>query len=193
MRCAILSTFETTIVCLVLLLGLHACSGLTKIESDLGIKGAPDWVNEGTQTVSDKKGRLIQGVGSSQPLGDESLQRSTADQRARAEVARILSSYLDVVMRDYSEATRDAETSASSTTIEQEIGSFSKVVLNGSHIIGHWKDKRSGVIYAFAELDLKRIDELLKQTDRLSPGIKDYMKAHNETLFDTYTQEGISK
>ena len=39
---------------------LTACTGgATKIESDLGIKGAPDWVNEGTQAVSNKDGRLI--------------------------------------------------------------------------------------------------------------------------------------
>ena len=49
---------------------LAACAGQTKVESDLGIKGAPDWVNEGSQAVNDKKGRLIQGVGSAPNLGD---------------------------------------------------------------------------------------------------------------------------
>lgn len=178
---------------LLALSGLYACSGPTKIESNLGIKGAPDWVNEGTQAVSDKKGRLIHGVGSSQPLGDESLQRSTADQRARAEVARILSSYLDVVMHDYAHASKDVENASSSTTVEQEIGSFSKAVLNGSRIIGRWKDKRSGVVYAFAELDLKGIDQLLKQTDRLSPDLKEYMREHSEILFDTFIQKEDTK
>ena len=56
---------------------LTACSGSTKIESNLGIKGAPDWVNEGTQAVDDKKGRFIQGVASAPPLNDEALQSST--------------------------------------------------------------------------------------------------------------------
>ena len=78
------------------------CSSSTDIESDLGIEDAPDWVNEGSQAVSNKRGRLIQGVGSAPRLGDASLQKATADNRARAEVARIMASYMDIVMEDYS-------------------------------------------------------------------------------------------
>ena len=45
---------------------LTACGGgKTIVESDLGIKGAPDWVNKGTQVLNDKDGRLFHGVGSS--------------------------------------------------------------------------------------------------------------------------------
>src|SRR5450759_3079121 len=76
-----------------LALAISACSSTTKVESDLGIKGAPDWVNEGTNVLNDKDGRLFHGVGSSSPTGDVALQKSVADDRARAEVARALSSY----------------------------------------------------------------------------------------------------
>ncbi|MEK7206329.1 MAG: hypothetical protein AAB134_00400, partial [Pseudomonadota bacterium] len=82
------------------------CAGQTKLESDLGIKGAPEWVNKGTAYVNDKDGRLFHGVGSASAMGDASLQRSTADDRARAEVARIFSSYLDVVSSDYQAAAK---------------------------------------------------------------------------------------
>ncbi|MCG6934911.1 MAG: hypothetical protein LJE73_03325, partial [Proteobacteria bacterium] len=83
---------------------LAACASKTTVESDLGISGAPDWVNEGTQYLNDKDGRLFHGVGQAPAMGDESLQISTADNRARAEVARILTSYLDVVSNDYTSA-----------------------------------------------------------------------------------------
>ena len=76
---------------------LSACGGKTMVESDLGIRGAPDWVNEGTQYLNDKNGRLFHGVGQAPVMGDDSLQKTTADNRARAEVTRILTSYLDVV------------------------------------------------------------------------------------------------
>ena len=75
---------------------LSACSSTTQVESDLSIKGAPDWVNEGTHILNDKDGRLFHGVGLASPMGDMSLQKSVADDRARAEVARVLSSYMDV-------------------------------------------------------------------------------------------------
>jgi len=76
-------------------------SGPTKVESDMGLKGVPDWVNEGTATFKTKDGRLFHGVGSAEVIGDLSFQTSVADDRARAEIARILTSYMEVVSRDY--------------------------------------------------------------------------------------------
>lgn len=63
---------------------LAACSSSpSKVKSDLGLKGAPDWVNEGTNILNEKDGRLFHGVGSANPVGDMSLQTSVADDRAR--------------------------------------------------------------------------------------------------------------
>ena len=75
---------------------LAACSGKTKVESNLRIKGAPDWVNKGTNILNDKKGRLFHGVGSAPDIKNEALQRTTADNRARAEIARIFSRAIEV-------------------------------------------------------------------------------------------------
>src|SRR5262245_66266264 len=79
-------------------LALAACGGgKTVVESDLGIKGAPDWGKKGTQVVNDKDGRLFHGVGSSPVVGDEALQRWTGDDRARDAVGRMVDAYLGVV------------------------------------------------------------------------------------------------
>src|SRR4051812_36081900 len=96
---------------------LAACSSPTLLESDLSIKGAPDWVNKGTAYVNNKDGKLFHGVGSTGPVGDEALQRSVADDRARAEVARIFSSYLDVVSRDYQAASRSGTAGAAEEAV----------------------------------------------------------------------------
>lgn len=74
-------------------LALAACSSRTVVTSNLGIKGAPDWVNQGSQALSDHDGRLIHGIGSAPAMNDLSLQTSVADERARSEVARVLSSF----------------------------------------------------------------------------------------------------
>ena len=81
---------------------LTGCSSKTEVDSDLHIKGAPDWVNEGNQMLNDRDGRLFHGIGSAPEMGNLSLQKNTADDRARAELARIFSSYLKVVSNDYS-------------------------------------------------------------------------------------------
>src|SRR5690606_24671343 len=87
---------------LVMGVALAACAGgRTRVESDLAIKGAPDWVNEGVQALDNRGGRLIHGIGSAPKMPDASLQRTTADDRARAEVARVLSSFMNVVSQDY--------------------------------------------------------------------------------------------
>ena len=172
---------------------LAACSGPTKIESDLGIKGAPDWVNEGSHGVSDKDGRLIQGVGSAPALGDAALQKATADNRARAEIARVLSSYMHVALNDYlgsSSAGAAAEGgTVADASVQQQINSLSQVVLNGAKIIGNWKDERSGIIYSFAELDTKRIKDIVKANQSMSEDLKNYLLTQGDAVFDAFVKE----
>lgn len=168
---------------------LQACSSATKIESDLGIKGAPDWVNEGSQAVSDKGGRLLHGMGSAPSLGDQALQRSTADNRARAEIARVISSYMDVVMEDYSQASTQSEQTVLSSDIRQDIQTVSKVVLSGAKIIGRWKDKRTDIIYSFAELDLKKLNQAISTSEKFNKNLKDYMQSNSEIVFDKFVKE----
>ncbi len=171
---------------------LVACAGQTKIESDLGIKGAPDWVNEGSQAVNDKKGRLIQGVGFAENLGDMALQKATADNRARAEIARVLSSYFDVAVNDYitnSRSGQDGGSSVTESSVQQQIKSVSQVVLNGSKIMGSWKDKKSGAIYSFAELDLKNVQKMIAANRNMSDELKRYLVTQGDAVFDAFITE----
>lgn len=184
------SELRWLLACVSLSVFLAACSGgPTKIESDLGIKGAPDWVNEGTQAVSNKDGRLIQGVGSSPQLGDESLQISTADNRARAEIARVISTYMDVMGNDYLAAAKQAEGYVADASIQQQINSVSKVVLNGSRIVGRWKHEDTGVIYSFAELDLKKVQDIVKANQNMNEGLKVYLLDNSDVAFDKMAEE----
>lgn len=170
---------------------ITACAGQTKVESDLGLKGVPDWVNEGTQAVSDKNGRLIQGVGSADNLGDPALQKASADNRARAEIARVLSTYLDVAMNDFlsSSGGQDADEAVTESSIQQQINSISQVVLNGSKIIGNWKDKRTGIIYSFAELDLKQVQDVVAANRNMSEDLKRYLTVQGSAVFDNFVTE----
>ena len=168
---------------------VSACGGPTKIKSDLYIKGAPDWVNEGSQAVSDKNGRLIQGMGSAPNLGDDSLQRSTADNRARAEIARVLSTYMDAAINDYLASNPQAENGAADSSIQQQINSVSKVVLSGAKIIGRWKDKRTGTVYSFAELDTKYVQDVVSTSEQMNQGLKNYFLDQGDAVFDKFAAE----
>jgi len=153
--------YTFSLLFLVLILG--ACSSRTTIESDMGLSDAPDWVNEGTQAVKDDDGRLIHGVGLAPPMGDVSLQKSTADNRARTEIARVLSTYVDAVIKDYTASTgSDAD-----LNVEREIRSTTQLALSGVRILGHWKNEENGDVYAFAELDMDAVEETLETATSL--------------------------
>ena len=173
-------------------LALTACfGGKTMVESDLGIKGAPDWVNKGTAVLNDKDGRLFHGVGSSPSLGDEALQRSTADDRARAEVARMLSTYLDVVSNDYAAASGTSASASASAdqSVSRQIKAVTKTNLAGSKIIGRWKDARTNAVYSIAELDLKQIKTTLESANSMNEDLRRYIGRNAENIFDNVSRE----
>lgn len=169
---------------------LSACSsGPTKVESDMGIKGAPDWVNEGTQTLKTKDGRLFHGVGSASAMGDLSFQTSIADNRARAEIARILSSYMEIVFRDYMASGKADEQGYTEQTASREINNVTKVNLTGARIIGHWRDKKNNMIFAIAELDMKHVKDTLKNVDTMNQGFRDFLGKKGENIFDRMVEK----
>jgi hypothetical protein len=168
---------------------LSACGGKTMVESDLGISGAPDWVNEGTQYLNDKNGRLFHGVGQAPPMGDESLQISTADNRARAEVARILSSYLDVVSNDYTAASGSGDKAISQQAVSRQIRNLTKVNLSGVKIIGHWRNDKDNTIFSIAELDLEQVKQTTDMVNDMNGDLKRYINDHSNNIFDQVSQE----
>jgi len=169
---------------------IAACSsGPTKVESDLGLKGAPDWVNQGSSILNDKDGRLFHGVGSASPTGDMSLQKSVADDRARAEVARVLSSYMDVVSSDYMAAAKAGGTGVSEESVSRQIKNLSKVNLTGAKIIGSWRDPKTNIIYSVAELDMKHVKDTLGGVQDMNTDLKRYIETQADNIFDRVAKE----
>jgi len=85
------------------------------------IKGAPDWVNKGSYFNGVKDARLFYGVSSANPQGDFALQKSIADDRAHAEVVRVLVTFLDVVAYEFLQASRNSDSSVSEEMIYRHI------------------------------------------------------------------------
>lgn len=165
-------------------LAISACSSTTKVESNLGIKGAPDWVNEGTNILSEKDGRLFHGVGSASPMGDMALQKSVADDRARAEVARVLSSYMDVVSSDYMSSAKTGGANTNEEAVSRQINALTKVNLAGAKVIGSWRDTKTNIIYSIVELDMKQVKSTLAGTQDMNDDLKRYIESSADNIFD---------
>lgn len=177
-------TTQRRILVLVLTAALAACAGRTKLESDLKVRGAPEWVNKGTAYVDDKGGRLFHGVGSAAPAGDDALQRAIADDRARAEVARIFSAYLDVATRDYQAATRANQSKASDEALSRRIHAVTRVNLAGARIVARWLDVRTRTVYSIAELDVNQVRDIVAATGEMNAELREHITANADNLFD---------
>lgn len=169
---------------LTVIVGLAACSSRNALESDMGISGAPDWVNKGTQAVDDVDGRYIQGVAFAPPLNDQSLQTTTADSRARAEVARVVSSYVDITLSDYS----SSEGYTTVSNIEQTLTISTRTALNGVKIKARWKDGKTGNIYSFAEMDMETLDDSIMAASKLSDDFRAFYSSKANTNFERFVQ-----
>ncbi len=177
-------------VCLVAgaVLALGACGGKPVIKSDLGMEDAPEWVNKGTAYLDDDQGRVFHGVGSAPTMGDQSLQISTADDRARAALARVLTTYMDVVSRDYRSASGSGQDAAADQSVTRQIKALTKVNLTGAKIAGRWKDKHTGTIYAIAELDMRHVKQTVGNVSDMDAGLRQYIQEHGDNIFDRVKQ-----
>ncbi|HET7395789.1 MAG TPA: LPP20 family lipoprotein [Gammaproteobacteria bacterium] len=172
------------------LLSLAACSSRTVVKSDLGIAGAPDWVNNGSQALDDHDQRLIHGIGSAPSMNDLSLQTSTADDRARAEVARVLSSIMRVVSQDYAASAGTDRDQQNEASVSRQIESITDQNVSGAQIIAHWRDPKSGAVWSLAELNMQNVKQMVAGSQQMNAGFKDYFAAHADNLFDNAAQGG---
>ena len=67
--------------------------------------GPPDWVEKGTAVLNEEKDKTIYGVGAVTGVKNEPLAWETAENRARAELAKTFRTYTAYLMRDYAAST----------------------------------------------------------------------------------------
>lgn len=167
-----------------IMFALVACGGRPAIESDLGIEHAPDWVNEGTAMLIEDDERVFYGVDSASPMSSLSLQRSTADDRARAELARILSSYMEVVADDYRATAGSGDAELSEAQVTRQIRAVSEVNLAGSTIVARWRDEETGDIHSLARIRLDNVTRTLDSVEEMNAGLRDHARGRATRLFD---------
>ena len=85
----------------------------------------PDWVLKGGGAFGGDSGRVFYGVGSVSGVKDFSLARLTADNRARADIARVFETYSASLMKDYMSATTTGGESNEEQHIENVVKTFS--------------------------------------------------------------------
>lgn len=183
-RIFILSTFIIIVFTM-----LYGCSTAPVSETS---KGEPGWVTKGSGAFDSPKGKVFFGVGSASGIKNRPLLISTADNRARAEIAKIMETYVAVLAKDYMASTSggaDVSQSTEEQYVEQTLKSFVQITLNGSEIIDRWKDPSDDTQYSLAKLDLTAFKDTLDKAKELNSKVRDYVKENANKSFEELEKE----
>lgn len=163
---------------------LTACSGNAVLNESLNDQGVPSWVSEGSNIFKSKQGRLFHGVGSAPMLGDFSLQTAAANRRAREEFARIVSSYVEIVSREYIATGQATHAGFNEQVVMRHVNKLAKMDLSKVEVVGHWTDGESKVIYAIAQMDIERVRQMIRDIVSTNKGLSAYINVEGNSIFD---------
>ena len=164
------------------------------VESNPAIRGAPDWVNRGSHVFSGKDGRLFYGVAYAPPMGDMALQKSVSDDLARAEVERLLTSFLGAVLTDTkasdrSGGARDKTAVVKDETLLRHVRNITNANLPGIRISGSWRDLKSSNVWSIAELDMKHVKKTLADVSDMNADLKRHIETEADNVFDRVVRD----
>jgi hypothetical protein len=155
-----------------------------------GCGGKPDWVREGSGAFK-KDQKVFYGVGVAEGIGLESLRRTTADNRAIAEISKQVSVVSTSLMRDYMASTSvPAEKKASEEQhVDNTIKTFTSNAVSGVKIIDRYED--DGTLYSLASLTVEDLKLLAGEVKSLSESVREHIKANAEKAFDKLAEEEL--
>ena len=152
---------------------------------------APKWVLVGGGAFTDSEGKAFYGVGSATGIKNYSLQRQIADDRARADLAKVFEYYVETLTKDYQAHTTAGSFATSSE--EQNAEAAVKVVvsstLRGVTIIDHFEIPERSELISLARLDydafkqnVTQAEEFKQLPQQVREDIKDRADALHEEM-----------
>ena len=168
-----------------LLIGAALLAGLT------ACGGPPNWVTVGSGAMDGEQGKAFYGVGSVVGVSNEPLAWVAAENRARAEIARNVETFIAYMMRDYAASTTagDFSTSTEEQHIEQAIKTFASVTLSGVRPIDRYRDSTTKTYYVLAKLSINDMQKTLAKAKELNGEVRDFVRNNAERLFDSLAEE----
>lgn len=182
-------------ILIVFLVALAGCAGTKKGPTPIQELKAPAWVIRGSGAFAGEKEKIFYGVGSASGIRNFSLLRTTADNRARNEMAKVFEAYTASLMKDYEASTTAGDFSKTSEeqNVEQAIKTVAATTLNGVEIIDHWQNPENMELYSLAKLDLESFKDNLDKMKELNAKVRDYVRGNAERLHEQLEKEEDKK
>jgi len=159
------------------------------ILSLVACESTPKWVKTGSYTGQDTK--AFYSTGEVMGIRNEPLAWDAAENRARAQMAKILSTYTAYLMRDYAAST--AGLNLQKTTEEQHIEeatkTFAAATLNGVRPVDRYKDEKQGIYYVVVKMELDDVKDMLMQSKELNSQMRDFVRQNADRAFERLEKE----
>ncbi len=148
----------------------------------------PEWITKGSAAFKGEK-KALYGVGLAEGIKSEALRRTTADNRAIAEISKQLSVMSTSLMRDYMSSANvtEEEKSAGEQYVENTVKTFASNVISGVKIIDRLDDGKK--TYSLATVNLDDLKSMTDKIQQLSHQVKEHIKANAEKAFDKLEAE----
>lgn len=169
-------------------LALGACGGGAQSEGKHDDR--PEWVDRGGTAMKDK---AVYGVGVASNISSVSLRRSTADAQARAELAKIFTSKVQNLIKNYEASTNDGDKESAEAHRQEATKLFTEMELAGVEVIDRFFDTEQNTQYALARLDPAAFDAQLDQMEKLSSRAKEIIRNNAKRAFDEVDEESARR
>ena len=152
-------------------------------------ESTPKWVKTGTYTGQDSK--AFYGIGEVMGIRNEPLAWDVADNRARAQMVKVLSTYTAYLMRDYAASTAagDFKRTTEEQNIEEATKTFAAATLNGVRPVDRYKDEKKGIYYVVVKMDLEDVKDMLTQSKELNGQVRDFVRKNADRAFERLEKE----
>lgn len=149
---------------------------------------APDWITKGGGAFTDPntKGKVFYGVGSASGIKNMSLLRSTADNRARNDIAKVFQVYTSSLQKDYLATTTagDPNKVSEEQNVELAIKTVTAMTLNGVQIVDHWQHPATLEYFSLARINMEEFKDTMEKAKELDQKVKEYVKQNADKLHD---------
>lgn len=149
----------------------------------------PKWVKTGNYAAQDSK--AFYGVGEVMGIHNEPLAWDAAENRARAHMVKVLSTYTAYLMRDYAASTGvgDFKRTAEEQHVEEATKTFAAATLNGVRSVDRYKDEKKGIYYVVVKMDLEDVKDMLTQSKELNSQMRDFVRKNADRAFERLERE----
>jgi hypothetical protein len=142
----------------------------------------PEWVTRGSVPAAGQNGSTFFGVGTIWGMGNAALARSTASNRARAEVAMLFERFVAELMKGFYTAGGPGAGATEEQTVGVTISTFVSVTLAGTEIIDTLR-LEDGTVFALAGLGLDRFVANLDSMTEAPEAVRTYSREQAAGVF----------